>query len=85
MGLGLEEWAGQWVGRAPMGLASRLCLHPPRVFSFLSQLTQSSAQNLSSSGFSGPLHPGALVTVTSAPAPSGRDIRSEANPRLEPS
>lgn len=43
------------------------------------------AQNLSSSGFSGPLHPKALVTVTSAPAPSGRDIRSEANPRLEPS
>lgn len=84
VGLGLEERAGQGVGRAPKGLAPRLCLHPPRAFSFLSQLTQVLHK------ISAPLvlrtpASRALVTMTSAPAPSGRDIRSEANPQLEPS
>lgn len=71
-------WASGWAGRPPGWLPGSACdlsgllLALPTYSSFV--------QNLSSSGFPGPLCPGALVTVTSAPA-SGRDIRSEANPR----
>jgi len=50
----------------------------------LSQLTQVLYKISAPLGSQDPC-PGVLVTVTSAPVPFGRDIHSEANPRLEPS